>query len=76
MWNFELVTIRKTQPPTSSAGGSWYHYTIANQITTVSGCRRGSRAEVMNFIKSTIQRLNNRHLSCVGKYTVTQEHAA
>lgn len=71
MWNFELVTIRKTPPPESNEQGSWYHYTIANQITSVNGYRRGSKAEVLNFIKSSIQRLNTRHLSPVGKYTVS-----
>ena len=67
MWDFELVTIKKAQPPTAQEKGCWYHYTIANQITSVSGHRRGSRAEVKQFVDSCIQRLNVRHLNVAGK---------
>ena len=66
MWDFELVTIEKTQPPVQNAGGNWYHYTIANKITSVSGHRRGSKAEVSSFIDSCIQRLKTRHLGVAG----------
>lgn len=63
MWEFEIVNVQKTKPPASAPKGHWYHYTIANRITEISGMRRGSKEEVMNFVKSSIQRLNNRHKS-------------
>ena len=71
MWDFELVNIEKTQPPVSDEKGHWYNYTIANQITRVNGCRRGSKAEVKQFIDSTIKRLNTRHLSPATRQSVT-----
>lgn len=63
MWEFEIVDIRKSQPPVSGHKGHWYHYTIANRITEISGMRRGSKAEVVAFVRDSIQRLNNRHKS-------------
>lgn len=63
MWEFEIVNIQKTKPPVSGHKGHWYHYTIANRITEISGIRCGSKEEVMNFVKSSIHRLNNRHKS-------------
>lgn len=61
MWKFELVTIEKTRAPDSDRNAPWYRYTIANRITEISGMRRGSKAEVADFVKASIQRLNNRH---------------
>ena len=63
MWDFELVTLEKTQPPVNGDTGSWYRYVIANKITEVSGHRRGSKREVTEFVVSNIKRLNARHLT-------------
>ena len=71
MWDFELVAIEKSQPPLGDERGHWYHYTIANKITTVNGCRRGSKAEVTQFINTTIKRLNTRYLSPAGKQSIS-----
>lgn len=61
MWQFEVIAIEKTQPPVPNNKKSWYQYTIANRITEITGIRCGSRAEVMSFVKSSIERLNSRH---------------
>lgn len=61
MWEFEIVTIEKAIPPVTGHRGNWYQYTIANRITEITGMRRGSKDEVLNFVKSSIQRLNSRH---------------
>ena len=71
MWDFELVTLEKTQPPVNGDTGSWYRYVIANKITEVSGQRRGTRREVTDFIDSNIKRLNARHLTVAGANKVT-----
>jgi len=63
MWKFEVVAVEKTRPPMPGNKGNWYQYTIANDITEIKGVRRGSRTEVMNFVKSSIDRLNTRHLA-------------
>ncbi|MCW9088060.1 MAG: hypothetical protein OQK54_00825 [Gammaproteobacteria bacterium] len=63
MWKFEIVSLEKANPPSSGHKGHWYRYTIANRITEISGMRRGSKAEVMSFVSTSIQRLNNRHRS-------------
>lgn len=60
-WEFEIVAIQKTGAPVSELKGNWYQYTIANRITEITGTRRGSRDEVISFVKSSLQRLNARH---------------
>ena len=67
MWDFEVVAIKKAKPQAIEEKGNWYHYTIANKITTVNGYRRGSKAEVSQFVNSCIQRLNVRHLGTSGQ---------
>lgn len=61
MWEFELVQLEKSQAAERKRGENWYRYTIANRITEINGTRRGSRAEVLSFVYSALQRLNNRH---------------
>ncbi len=70
MWDFELVSMEKTRPPLGDEKGNWYQYTIANQITMVSGCRRGSKAEVSKFVELTLKRLNARHLGVAARQAV------
>jgi hypothetical protein len=65
MWEFEIVAVEKTKAPLPEHNGNWYQYTIANRITEITGVRRGSRAEVMNFVRSSIDRLNTRHKTVV-----------
>lgn len=60
-WEFEIVTLKQAKPPVQEYQGSWYQYTIANHITEITGTRRGSRDEVMAFVKTSLQRLNTRH---------------
>lgn len=60
-WEFEIITLRQSSPPVPGHKGSWYRYTIANHITEITGTRRGSREEVMDFVKSSLQRLNTRN---------------
>lgn len=61
MWKFEIVNVERTQAPLADQRGNWYRYTIANHVTEITGTRCGNRNEVMNFVKMSIQRLNNRH---------------
>lgn len=63
MWEFEIVAIEKAQAPAVSQPGNWYRYVIANRITEITGMRRGSRAEVDHFVRTSVQRLNTRHRS-------------
>jgi len=71
MWDFELISMEKAQSPLNDDKASWYRYSIANRITTVDGVRRGSKAEVSQFIDSTLKRLNSRHLSAAGRQSVS-----
>lgn len=62
MWDFEVVTVAKTTSPYNDRKGNWYRYTIANRVTEITGTRCGNRDEVLHFVNSSIQRLNNRHI--------------
>jgi len=61
MWEFEVVNLAKARPPANDRQGNWYRYTIANRVTEITGTRRGSKEEVLSFLNSSIQRLNNRN---------------
>ena len=61
MWEFEVVTIEKAQAPVANQAGNWYRYTIANRITEISGMRCGTKDEVAQFVRYSVQRLNTRH---------------
>ena len=63
MWEFEIVAIEKTRPPVVNQPGNWYRYTIANRITEITGMRCGTKTEVDQFVRSSVQRLNTRHKS-------------
>lgn len=63
MWDFHIVGIEKARLHDADSQGTYYRYVIANNVTTITGIRAGTEGEVTAFVKSSIQRLNSRHLS-------------
>ena len=61
MWNFTVISINKTEPPEAGSKESWYQYSIANEITTITGKRKGKKSDVTSYIEECIERLNMRH---------------
>jgi hypothetical protein len=61
MLDFSIVSIRKSNPPQEFMDDDvWHQYIIANEITTISGVRKGSIKEVTSYVQNCVQRLNMR----------------
>ena len=55
---FKLVSIEKSTPPTEKAKGTWYRYVIKNELTSIQGYARGSRAVVSTNANRYVKALN------------------
>ena len=60
--SYEIVSIKKTEPPAGAEGANWYRYVIAFEGTdTIHGCRQGSLKAVTSAVDEIIDQLNERH---------------
>lgn len=57
---FKVAAVERIQAPSGSGDDPWYRYVVANQVTTITGQRRGSKEAVMEHAKSFVERLNSR----------------
>lgn len=60
MWDFQLIALEERVTPWGEDSAGWYYYSIANRISSVTGYRRGTKSEVMEFVHATVERLNQR----------------
>ena len=61
MLDFSIITIRKVAAPVKQEGGDvWHQYVIGNEITTITGTRKGGIKEVTGYVNSCVERLNLR----------------
>ena len=58
MWNYKVVSIEEAGAPDGGGCGRWYRYVIANHVSTITGCRSGSKKEVTAYAKNCVERLN------------------
>ena len=58
MWDYKVVTIEEAGAPDGGNYGRWYRYVIANHVSTITGCRSGSKKDVMTYAKNCVERLN------------------
>jgi len=59
---YEIVSIKRAEPPPNAAGASWYRYVIAADDTnTIHGCRQGSLKAVTSAVETIVGQLNERH---------------
>ena len=60
--SYEIVSIKKTEPPPGAEGANWYRYVIAfDGADTIHGCRQGSLKAVTSAVDEIIVQLNERH---------------
>ena len=60
---YEIVSIRRAEPPPGGEGSNWYRYVIAFEGTnTVHGCRQGGLKAVTREVEEIVAKLNERHL--------------
>ena len=66
---YEIVSVRRAEPPPGTKGSNWYRYVIAFEGTkTIHGCRQGGVKAVTRAVEEIVAQLNERHR--VPKYAV------
>ncbi len=59
---YEIVSVRRAEPPPGGKGSNWYRYVIAFEGTnTIDGCRQGGLKAVTREVEDIVAKLNERH---------------
>ena len=65
---YEIVSVRRAEPPPGAEGSYWYRYVIAFEGTnTIHGCRQGGLKAVTTAVEEIVAQLNERHLGRFSK---------
>jgi hypothetical protein len=60
--SYEIVSIKRAEPPPNTEGANWYRYVIASDDkNTIYGCRQGSLKAVTTAVEAIVDQLNERH---------------
>ena len=60
--SYEVVTIKRTEPPSGAEGSNWHSYVISYDGTdTIHGFRQGSLKAVTIAVDEIVVNLNERH---------------
>ncbi len=60
---YEIVSVRRAEPPPGGKGSNWYRYVIAFEGTNnIHGCRQGGLKAVTREVEEIVAQLNERHL--------------
>ena len=60
---YEIVSVRRAQPPPGAEGSNWHRYVIAFEGTnTINGCRQGGLKAVTRAVEEIVARVNERRL--------------
>jgi len=65
---YQIVSVRRAEPPPGGEGPYWYRYVIAFEGTnTIDGCRQGGLKAVTRAVEEIVAQLNERHLGHLSK---------
>ncbi len=65
---YEIVSVRRAEPPPGTEGSNWHRYVIAFEGTnTIHGCRQGGLKVVTRAVEEIVAQLNERQLRQSGK---------
>ncbi len=65
---YEIVSVRRADPPPGTEGSHWYRYVIAFEGTnTIHGCRQGGLKAVTRAVEEIVAKMNERHLGKPGR---------
>ena len=65
---YEIVSVRRAEPPPGGEGSHWYRYVISFEGTnTIQGCRQGGLKAVTTAVAEIVAQLNERHLGHMSK---------
>ncbi len=63
---YEIVSVRRAEPPPGGKGSNWYRYVIAFEGTNnIHGCRQGGLKAVTRAVEEIVAQLNERQ--CLGR---------
>ncbi len=58
---YEIVSVRRAEPPPGAEGSDWHRYVIAFEGTdTMRGCRQGQLKAVTRAVEEIVAQLNER----------------
>lgn len=57
---YEIVSVRRTEPPHGGRGSNWYRYEIVQGENTIKGYRQGSLKVVTRDVEEIVAQLNQR----------------
>ncbi len=59
---YEIVSVRRAEPPPGGKGAYWYRYVIAFEGTnTIHGCQQGGLKDVTKAVEEIVAQMNERH---------------
>jgi len=65
---YQIVSVRRAEPPPGGEGPYWYRYVIAFEGTnTIDGCRQGGLKAVTREVEEIVAQLNERHSGHLSK---------
>jgi hypothetical protein len=70
---YEIVSVKPTEPPPDTEGSNWHRYVIAQGPNTIRGYRQGSLTSVKRDVKNLVIRLNERRTGKRGRVHIVME---
>ena len=64
---YEIVSVKRAEPPPGVEGTDWYSYVIAQGSNTINGCRQGNLRAVTLPVEEIVVQLNERRLGKRGR---------
>ncbi len=65
---YQIVSVRRAEPPPGGEGPYWYRYVIAFEGTNaIHGCRQGNLRAVTTAVEEIVAKMNERHLGKPGR---------
>ncbi len=65
---YEIVSVRRAEPPPGADGPNWYSYVIAFEgVNNIHGCRQGGLKAVTRAVEEIVAQLNERQLAHMSK---------
>lgn len=64
---YEIVSVRRSEPPSGAEGSAWYHYVITQGTNAINGHRQGSLKAVTTAVEEIVDQLNERRLNNRGR---------
>ena len=64
---YEIVSVRRAEPPPGAEGSDWHRYVIAQGTNTINGCRQGNLKAVTWAVEEIVAQLNERRLGKRGR---------